>query len=250
LLVDLAEVESQVAASESDATLQNELANSLTALAQSHKEQGEWEAASKQFEAVRDVLKKLVALSPEQKEELYRNRLVATLLTLGHVQFMMRSFDPERDSYFQALGIVEESEADSDEVRSMSIELHTHLADTYGKLGNAKESVKHLRNILLIDPNAQSTRKQLAWLLATSDDESVRDGEKGVEMATKLSEEANWEDCLVVDTLAAALAEVGRFDEAVRREQQAIRLAPIYLQHEFTRRLNLYQNEMIFRPAD
>ena len=62
-----------------------------------------------------------------------------------------------------------------------------------------------------------------AWLLATSPDAAIRDGERAVSLMEELlsagRREAAW-----VDTLAAAYAEAGRFDEAVEMQEEALTL--------------------------
>jgi len=65
----------------------------------------------------------------------------------------------------------------------------------------------------------------LAWLLAAWPDEAVRDGPRAVRLAERAAELTGRKKPMILDTLAAAYAEVGRFDEAVRLAEQAIRLA-------------------------
>jgi serine/threonine protein kinase len=75
-------------------------------------------------------------------------------------------------------------------------------------------------------PADAATCRQLALLLATHPDADLRDGKKAVELATracKLTAEKNAAD---LDALAAAYAEVGKFDDAVRSAKMAVQLAP------------------------
>lgn len=67
---------------------------------------------------------------------------------------------------------------------------------------------------------SESARTALVWLLATAGDPSVRDPERAIELARQAVAEApsaTW-----LDTLAAALATSGRFDDAVVVQQQAL----------------------------
>jgi len=61
-----------------------------------------------------------------------------------------------------------------------------------------------------------------AWLRATCPDASFRNGKEAVSVATVACKTMTWRDANCIDTLAAAYAETGDFDSAIRFEQQAI----------------------------
>ncbi len=65
-------------------------------------------------------------------------------------------------------------------------------------------------------PEDPSLRGNLAWLLATCPNAEVRDGEKAVQLARGLAQSTGYEDPWALQTLAAACAEAGMFDEALR----------------------------------
>lgn len=82
-----------------------------------------------------------------------------------------------------------------------------------------------LREGLARAPYSPDMLNTLAWILATSPDEKQRNGQEAVaiaEMANRLTEFGNH---ALLDTLAAAYAEAGRFEEAVSRSTAAIVLA-------------------------
>lgn len=64
-----------------------------------------------------------------------------------------------------------------------------------------------------------------AWLLATCPEAKYRDGPAAVDLAKKACELTDWKVPHIIDTLAAAQAETGKWEEAVKDEEQAVELA-------------------------
>ena len=62
----------------------------------------------------------------------------------------------------------------------------------------------------------------LAWFLATCPDDGVRDGKRAVELAKRAGEATEWDAEGSLDTLAAAYAEAGDFDNAIQSARAAI----------------------------
>ena len=87
----------------------------------------------------------------------------------------------------------------------------------------------------------------LAWFLAVCPDGDFRDGEKAVEYAKKAVKISGDEDWNIIDTLAAALAEKGDFDEAVKEQEKAVKLAPEKEKSDYQARLKLYQSKEAYR---
>jgi tetratricopeptide (TPR) repeat protein len=91
--------------------------------------------------------------------------------------------------------------------------------------GHASEAVSHLRQAVRYRPDWPEPLNALAWLLATSPDPAIRGAEEALRLAGRAVELTGGRDPKVLDTLAAAQAAAGHFDEAVRTQRRAIELA-------------------------
>jgi serine/threonine-protein kinase len=89
----------------------------------------------------------------------------------------------------------------------------------------------------------------LARLLATCPDDEVRDGKRAIKYATTACEQTAWEDPFCQDTLAAAYAEAGQFEEAVRYQTRALETPALrdYVLPAAKERLELYRQKKPFR---
>jgi tetratricopeptide (TPR) repeat protein len=90
-------------------------------------------------------------------------------------------------------------------------------------LGRQAEAMREYESALSLQPHSAGTLNNLAWLLATADDPGLRDCRRAIDYARKSVESvrsAPW-----LDTLAAAYAECGQFDLAVRIESEACALS-------------------------
>jgi Flp pilus assembly protein TadD len=102
---------------------------------------------------------------------------------------------------------------------------HYILGDIYSKQGKLPDAIAEYRAALQIDPNFLFALNNLAWLLATAPDSSLRNGSEAVRLAEKACELSNHQVTVYLGTLGAAYAESGRFDDAIRTAQTAITLA-------------------------
>ena len=91
--------------------------------------------------------------------------------------------------------------------------------------GDSKGAAAHLEKALAIDPAQMNAEVNLAWILATSADDSLRNGSRAVQLAEDVASHAGHPNAIVLRTLAAAYAEVGRFDDAIAAAQQGIEMA-------------------------
>lgn len=100
---------------------------------------------------------------------------------------------------------------------------HFHRGMARSKLGQTKEAIADYEEALTLDSSMAAAMNNLAWILATGEKE-FRDGERAVALATKARELTGDQDSAILDTLAAALAETGKFREATQWQLAAIRL--------------------------
>ena len=115
------------------------------------------------------------------------------------------------------------------------------LALALQRLGRFREAAAHLNKALQLKPDYALAVSSLAWLLATCPDASVRDGRRAVTLARRLSETTGHKDPVVLNALAAACAETGNYEEAVRSQEKAVLLAPDRMKNVFRRYLELYK---------
>jgi tetratricopeptide (TPR) repeat protein len=96
------------------------------------------------------------------------------------------------------------------------------------KLSNYKGSLADLDMLIVLSSKVHNTLEaeqalnNRAWILATSPEPSVRNGQLAVADAMKACKLNGWTLGSSIDTVAAAYAETGDFDSAVRYQQQAI----------------------------
>jgi Zn-dependent membrane protease YugP/Flp pilus assembly protein TadD len=90
------------------------------------------------------------------------------------------------------------------------------------KLGNYARALADLQAAIHLSPKLPNGYKNLAWLQATCPDAAFRDGAEAIANAIRAIKLAGAVDGQWRDVLAAAHAEAGRFDLAVRYQEQAL----------------------------
>ena len=128
---------------------------------------------------------------------------------------------------------------------------HVNMALALLRQGNAKEAISHYRQALRLRPNWPEVMNELAWILATHADPQIRNGPDAVRLAERACELTQYKLPTLLDTLAAAYAELGQFAEAVKTAEKAIKLAQAAgqkkLAEDIQGRLELYKAKRPYR---
>ena len=105
--------------------------------------------------------------------------------------------------------------------------------------GRDAEAIAHGRAALARDPDLISAANNLAWVLATSSDASLRDPAEAIRLAETVVRETEPGDPGYLDTLAVSYAAAGRFGDARRTAQRAAELAAARGDEELARSIRV-----------
>ena len=142
-----------------------------------------------------------------------------------------------------------------------AIRLDPKDADAYHERGLAWQRKKEFQKavsdyceVTRLDPKDPEAYNAAAWLLATAPNAKDRNGRRALELAKKAVELEEAKDQALrdryggyMDTLAAAFAESGNFQEAVQWQARALKEADLKDDPGAPRRLELYRNKQPFR---
>jgi protein O-mannosyl-transferase len=109
-------------------------------------------------------------------------------------------------------------------IQPNNADCHTVLAIALDEKGQSAEAVKHYEKALEISPQSVSALNNLAWLLATDSNASLRNGARAIQLAERANQLSGGTNALVLRTLAAAYAEAGQFGKAIESARTAMQL--------------------------
>lgn len=219
-----------------------------------HLERHEWDEAIQEFN-------ELVKLQPKSAEAFYlrggawhgkeewdkaiADYDVALRLQPRNADALCRRGSARMEQGFWKLAL-----ADLDAALGLSpddAEAHVLRGKIREQAGEYDLALRDYQEAVRLESDNPLALNNLAWLLATAPEAKLRDGRRAVEAAARaveLEEATDWDS---IDTLAAALAESGKFSEAVRCAKQALQTAPPNEHAELEARLKLYQAKRPFR---
>jgi tetratricopeptide (TPR) repeat protein len=128
---------------------------------------------------------------------------------------------------------------------------HRNLAETYALQRRLADAVVEYEKALQYRPDDANLLNRVAWLRATAADARVRDGVRARALAERAVTLTIRKDADSLDALAAAYAELGRFESAaaIAREARTIATAQgeLDLARDLERREGLYRRSQPFR---
>lgn len=147
-------------------------------------------------------LQKAVALDPARAE---------ALSNLGAAEYALGRIDASIVHLERALAL-----------RPEYTDAHRNLAESYVARRQDARAVPHFRRVLEERPDHVAVLTHFALILAASPDDEVRNGTLALELAERAATLTSRRDVASLSVVAAALAELDRFDEAVVTLREAI----------------------------
>lgn len=102
---------------------------------------------------------------------------------------------------------------------------HGNLGEAYAARGKRALAAEQFSRAVEVSPDNTFFLNRLAWLLATSPEDEVRNGRRAVELSEHSVALTSRQDVMSLETLSASYAEAGRFEEAVITGREALALA-------------------------
>jgi protein O-mannosyl-transferase len=147
--------------------------------------------------------------------------------TLAHTKGNYVAHNSLGNVFFQT-GRVDEAIAqyrDAVTINPDYAEAHANLGSALNQTERLEESEEQFRLALQHDPSNPAFQNNLAWMLATCPQASLRNGSQAVQLGQEANAITGGKNLVILRTLAAAFAEAGRFDEAGQTAEKAMNLA-------------------------
>jgi tetratricopeptide (TPR) repeat protein len=131
----------------------------------------------------------------------------------------------KRGDLFEAMGNFDKAKTDYSDAIKLNPQYalaYAYRGAVFTKEGDFNKGIADFSQTIQIDTNCAFAYNDLAWLLAVAPDAKLRNGQKAVEYATRACELDSWKEPHCLGTLAAAYAEIGNFDEAVKWEKKCM----------------------------
>ncbi len=123
-------------------------------------------------------------------------------------------------------------------------------ADALLSIGKHAEAIADFDEALKHAPEDSGVLNNLAWVLATSPEDKLRDGKRSIELGTKACEVTDFKQAHILSTLAAGYAEFGDFESAMKWSGKAVELgkdADEEMQKQLKAELDSYKEKKPWR---
>ena len=91
--------------------------------------------------------------------------------------------------------------------------------------GKRREGIAAIQKAQSIQTESTQIANDLAWMLATAPEDDLRNGQESLVLALQANKSAGGKNPYILDTLAAAYAEIGDFDNALENGRAALKIA-------------------------
>ncbi len=114
-------------------------------------------------------------------------------------------------------------------------------ADALLSIGKQAEAIKDYEIALQQQPEHDGILNNLAWVLATSPKDELRDGKRSIELGTKACEVTEYKRPHILSTLAAGYAESGDFETAIKWSSKAVEMGEGEIKEQLQKELDSYK---------
>ncbi len=101
-------------------------------------------------------------------------------------------------------------------------------ADAWLSVGDHAAAIKDYERVLSATPKGEpqdsGVLNNLAWVLATSPQDGIRDGKRSVQLGEKAAKLTDYKEAHILSTLAAGYAEQGDFEQAIQWSTKSVEL--------------------------
>jgi protein O-mannosyl-transferase len=204
-------------------------------------QRGEWDSAISRFESALTIRSHNAATHYNLGRALMENNLANALARKGrldeavnHYEESIRLRPDYGDPYFNLGSVLFQQGRIDDAIvqwhKALAAQpndagFHTALGNAFLKKGLQKDAIAEYEHAARISRQDPMARNNLAWLLATSSDTSIRDGNRAIEVAKQAVQLSGGQDANYLRTLAAGYAETGRFAEAKETARRGLQAA-------------------------
>ncbi len=217
-----------------------------------------------QREEARGFFEKAIELDPRSDEAYFQlgviSRRQGDLREAEKMFHRSLDFHPDNPNVYNNLGVTlleQQKFREAVEALNKALEIYPeHINARYNlglalwRLGKTASAVQEYRNVLSVKPDWATAANSLAWVLATDKNDEIRNGAEAIRWARIACEGAGRKNPEYLDTLAAAYAEAGHFQEATRTARECLTLArsagDTDLAEELEKKLHFYESGKVF----